>query len=327
MLRIRTLTVPVLASALLLAACGGDTPDGQAPEAGAAAVSEPGVVEVVARGLELEAPAEIPSGWTTFRFANESSMVHFVMVERLPEGRTLADQQAEVAPPFQEGLDLLMGGDVDAAMTRFGELPEWFGEIVFMGGPGLTGPGRTSEASVFLEPGTYLLECYVKTDGVFHSFNPDPDAFGMMHEFTVTGAPSGAAEPAPTVRLSISTAEGIVPDRDVLSAGRHTFGVEFVDQTVHENFVGHDVHLLQMADDTDPEAVSEWMNWSLPGGLETPAPVPFLGGINDMPPGTTGYFTVDLDPGRYALVSEVADPLSKGMLRVFTVEAQAAARE
>ena len=57
------------------------------------------------------------------------------MVERIPDGQGIESQQAEVAPVFQEGMDLLAAGDVDAALVRFGDLPEWFGEIIFMGGP------------------------------------------------------------------------------------------------------------------------------------------------------------------------------------------------
>ena len=53
---------------------------------------------MTAVGLTLSAPDTIPSGWTTFRFANQSNMVHFAVVERMPEGRDLVDQQEIVAP-------------------------------------------------------------------------------------------------------------------------------------------------------------------------------------------------------------------------------------
>ncbi len=53
-----------------------------------------GVVEVIARGLTLEAPDEIPSGWTTFRFRNESPMTHFAVVESVPDGRGSESHQA-----------------------------------------------------------------------------------------------------------------------------------------------------------------------------------------------------------------------------------------
>lgn len=56
-----------------------------------------------------------------------------------------------------------------------------------------------------------------------------------------------------------------------------------------------------------------------PTGLEVPAPATFLGGVNEMPVGSTGYLTVDLEPGQYAWIAEVPKPMEKGMLKSFTV--------
>lgn len=278
----------------------------------------PNVVEVTAQGLDFLAPDEIPSGWTTFRFNNESGMIHFATVQRLPEGIGVEDHQAEVAPPFQEGMDLLNEGEVEAAMEAFGQLPEWFGEVVILGGPGFTSAGGTAEATVYLEPDTYMLECYVKTEGVFHSYNPDPDVYGMVHEFTVTEEASGAPEPSATLELSLSSERGIEVEGEV-GPGEHTVAVHFEDQAVHENFVGHDVHLVRLEEGTDTEVVATWMDWTQATGLETPAPAVFLGGLNEMPAGATGYFTVTLEPGLYAWVAEVPNPAEKGMLKTFTV--------
>jgi len=36
--------------------------------------------------------------------------------------------------------------------------------------------------------------------------------------------------------------------------------------------------------------------------------------------GDTGYFTVNLSPGRYVLISEVPNPASKNMLKTFVVK-------
>ncbi|MCG6873004.1 MAG: hypothetical protein LJE84_12000 [Gammaproteobacteria bacterium] len=276
------------------------------------------VYEITARGLALEAADEIPSGWTTIRFNNQSGMVHFALVERLPEGHGVKEQQDQVAPVFQQGMDLLNAGNKKAANQKFGELPEWFGKIVFLGGPGMTTPGRIAETTVYLEPGNYMAECYVKTNGVFHSYNPDPQQFGMVHGFRVTTDKSGAPQPQATVRITLSGDKGIEVDGNP-NAGEHTVAVHFADQKVHANFLGHDVHLARLADDTDLEKLATWMDWRQPNGLETPAPVEFFGGIHDMPAGSTGYFKVRLNPGRYAWVAEVDDPAQKNMLKVFTV--------
>ena len=290
------------------------------PEAAAAeTVVDVNLFEVTAEGLDfVDAPEEIPAGWTTFRLANESSMAHFAMVQRLPEGMGIADQQAEVAPPFQEGMDLLNEGEVEAAMAAFGELPEWYGEVTILGGPGLTAAGETSQATVYLEPGTYLLECYVKTDGIFHSYNPADGVYGMVHEFTVTEAVSDAPEPTADVALTISSEGGFEVDGE-MQAGDQTIAVSFEDQIVHENFLGHDVHLVRLDEDVDMENLATWMDWTQATGLETPAPATFLGGLHEMPAGETGYFTVELEPGDYALIAEVPNPAGKGMLHTFTV--------
>ncbi len=317
-LRIPALLAPLM---IWLAACGSEAPPtlpSPEPTTLTSAVSPPAVVEIVARGLSFEAPAEVPSGWNTFRFRNESGMVHFALIERLPEGIGIAEQQAEVAPLFQQGMDLLNAGDTDAGMAKFGELPEWFGGIVFVGGPGFTSPGQTSEATIHLEPGTYLIECYVKTGGVFHSYNPAPDAYGMVHEFTVTGDDLPTEPPAADLRLTLSSEHGIEIAGEP-SAGTQVVAVVFEDQRVYENFVGHDVHLVRLADDTDLDALAAWMDWRAPEGLETPAPAEFLGGINEMPAGATAYLRIDLAPGRYAWISEVPDAGEKGLLKTFTV--------
>jgi hypothetical protein len=295
---------------LLTAACGGP-----GSESGSL---EDNVVDVVARGLTFEAPDTVAAGWTSFRFRNESAMTHFALIERLPDGIGIERQQGEVAPMFQEGMNALAAGDPDAAMEAFGTLPEWFGHIVFVGGPGVLAPGRTAESTVYLEAGTYLIECYVKTDGVFHSYNPNPATYGMVHEFIVTGAPTDTTAPEAELQLTLSSERGIEMAGNP-TLGEHVVAVQFEDQTVHENFVGHDVHLARLTDTTDIDAVATWMDWTRPGGLETPAPVEFVGGINEMPAGSTGYVTVRLEPGRYAWIAEVPDPAGKGMLAVFTV--------
>jgi len=277
------------------------------------------VVDVTIETMDFQMSSSIPSGWTTFRTSNRSAMTHLGVVERMPEGYGLREQQDEVAPVFQEGMDLIISGDMDGALAKFGELPEWFGQIVFLGGPGLIAPGEITETTVFLEPGTYLLECYVKTDGIFHSYNPSPAMDGMVAQFAVTEEPSGAPEPVPTLEISISSVGGMKVVGEP-SAGPHTVAVHFEDQVLHEHFLGHDVHLVHLTPETDIEALVDWMSWALPAGLQTPAPAKFLGGINELPAGSTGYFRVELEPGDYAFIAEVPAADEKGMFHRFTVQ-------
>ena len=215
-------------------------------------------------------------------------------------------------------MDLLNEGDFEGALEKFGELPAWFFEVIFMVGPGLILPGKSAEMTVYLEPGTYMLECYVKTDGIFHSYNPTPGEFGMVHEITVTDEYSGASEPKPSLQMTISSVSGI-EIHGMLRPGKHVVAVNFEDQIVHEHFLGHDVHLVRLEGETDISELVTWMDWTQSTGLETPAPAEFLGGTHEMPAGETAYFPMLLKPGRYAFISEVPNSFDKGMLVEFTV--------
>ncbi len=279
---------------------------------------ESGLVELRAVGLEFEGPDEAPSGWTTIRLINDSQMEHFAVFARYPEGRGVDDHQNLVAPNFQEGMDLLNEGLVDSAMAAFGRLPDWYGEVVFFGGPGLVSPGRTTQVTVDLQPGTYVVECYVKTGGIFHSYNPVEGEYGMVHEITVLDEANGRPAPDADIEMTISSTDGTSVD-DEVTAGRHTVAVQFADQAPHENFVGHDVHLVRLYPDQDMSELTTWMDWTQAAGLETPAPAEFIGGTNEMPAGTTANVTVDLEPGRYAWIAEVPNAAEKGMLRTFEV--------
>ena len=79
--------------------------------------------------------------------------------------------------------------------------------------------------------------------------------------------------------------------------------------------------MVKLEDFASEDALEAWMDWSDPKGLITPVPngVTFLGGVNDMPAESTGYFYVDLKPGKYAFISEIPNSKQKGMFKSFTV--------
>ncbi len=272
--------------------------------------------DVVARGLEFDAPAETRPGWTRMRLINESGMTHFALVERLPEGIGLRQQQEQVAPVFQAGMDRLARGDAEAANAAFAQLPAWFGDVVFLGGPGLSGPGGVSEVTLYLAPGNYLLECYVKTGGTFHSYNPDPGRDGMVRAFRVAGEELPTQPPSSNLAISISSAGGF-DIRGEPVVGSNTVRVRFADQKIYPNFVEHDLHLVRLDASTDLQQLEAWMDWTRVGGLETPAPARFVGGLNEMPAGSEAYLHLDLEPGRYAWIAEVPGAAALGMLQVF----------
>ncbi len=131
-------------------------------------------------------------------------MVHFIFLDHLPGNRTSKELLTEVSPIFQQASYLITEGKVEEAYQQFSTLPEWFGDIVFRGGPGFLSPGYTSEATLYLEPGNYVMECYIKTsDGTFH-WN-----LGMHVDFRVSNELSNAVAPENATIEIFITDEGL----------------------------------------------------------------------------------------------------------------------
>lgn len=277
----------------------------------ALAQSESGsTVDTVAVGHQFQMSTnEVASGWTTFRLDNQGDEVHFLVIERLPEGKTLQDSVTEVVPPFQEAMNLINAGDPEAGFAKLGDLPAWFGEVQFMGGPGLVSPGHVAEVTVDLQPGTYVVECYVKDEnGEFHSYH------GMIEELTVTDEEATTSEPTAGLEIRLSN-DGIEADEEIES-GRHVIAIHFDEHQPPPAF-GNDVHIVRLEDGQQAEEIAPWMDWAQVQGLRSPAPAEFLGGTHEMPVGNIAYMTVDLEPGRYAYVSELSPEFE--MWKEFTV--------
>ncbi|MFZ9003367.1 MAG: hypothetical protein ACO20F_12815 [Robiginitalea sp.] len=273
-------------------------------------------MEVVTKSMEFYAPDTIPSGWNTFVYKNQSTEPHFILLDKYPEGVTIENTIEEVAPAFEEGMSLIMEGRMEESMEAFGKLPEWFPQVVFSGGTGLISPNQTAISTLNLEPGYYIMECYVRMpDGRFHT------SMGMAKELIVTEEDSGLSPPEADIDINIWSQGGIGWNGQP-RAGKNNFRVTYGDQIVHENFVGHDVNLARMEDGADLEALEAWINWATPTGLMSstlPEGFTFLGGTNDAPEGSILYFEVTLQPGTYVLISEVPNTSDKGLLKTFTV--------
>jgi hypothetical protein len=301
---------------------------------------------------------EVAAGWTTLELDNQTEQTHFVYSSKVPhqaiedaadEGMALLDFWTEtVTKPFQWDTDESHipdktpepGDDTDIYESLF---PPWFSDVTFYGGPGLTSGSRSSMSSVNLDPGEYIVECYVKDDNNdFHSY------LGMIDHLSVTDDRSQATEPESTIDVSLSN-DGVDAD-DTVRPGQHTVAVEFNEQQLYSNQVGHDIHLIRFDDETDVTDVSGWMDWTDPAQLisngtdsgtvavtggpragdltvdtsvsDGTTPGAFLGGVTDIWTADlprTGYVHVNLKPGNYAWVAEVPEPDSEGLLQEFTV--------
>ena len=316
----RAMAMTALAGTMLLVGCGDRPkgPDEAAATAAALSGPQPYVVEIRAVGKTFEGQGKIPSGWTTFKFVNASSMVHFAIIDVPPDGVTAQEMSDTVMEPFQEAMDAMNSGDDEAVDAAFARFPAWIAELGRAGGPGFLSPGLTGQTTVYLEPGQYVIECYVKSDGVFHSTSPGDGRLGMMLDLTVTEEANGASEPSADATLVVRNS-GLELLSGELVPGANTIRVDFLEQQALPSFVGNDVHLIRVDDADSVAETNAWMDWRTKDGLEDPAPAAFLGGINDLPAGTHGYFTVQLEPGDYAFIAEMPDPQASGFVLPFSV--------
>jgi hypothetical protein len=277
------------------------------------------LLEIDASGMRFQGDNTISSGWTTIRLNNKDNMLHFAMIVRLPDGVTAIDYSDELGSKFQQGYELMLEGRDEEVAAVFGSMPEWVTELSYHGGPGFISGNRSAEATQFLEPGEYLVECYIKTNGIFHSYSPQPGMLTMLLPLTVTDPPGNMAEPGANATLTIDESGFRLTD-GALKPGENSVRVQFDTQIRYPSFVGQDVHVMRVDSDTDIQAALDWMDWQDRDGLLTPSPVTFIGGINDvMPAGSGAYFTVELSPGRYAFIGETPEAEKKGLLLEFEI--------
>lgn len=297
----------------LLVGCQGGEPAAEAPAAepvAEAPTADDGVVRVTVRDYSFTGPPSVDSGWNTFRLTNEGEEPHFMLLWKLPEGITFGDYAEAVPPLFGRHHARYVAGEIDqeGLMAAIGgELPEWFAGVHGAGVVGLVSPGHTAESTVWLEPGEYAMECYVKSaDGKFHGEQ------GMLRPFIVNEEATALEEPEADVAVTLSNYAIEVAGE--LTSGEHTFAVTAND--VAEGLLGHDLHLVRLAPEMSIDELVTWMNWV--DQMNSPAPAEFLGGVDEVRPGPPHYFTATLDPGRYALISE--GYAAQGIVHEFSVE-------
>lgn len=304
----RTLTSAALCTFLvsLTVGCGGGDQTAQNAEASSH------VLEVTAKDFGFEMPEEVASGWTTFRFTNTGEQEHFVYVYRLPTSVSYNQFKQEGMTAFGRVWNRYASGETtpEEAMKEFAEeLPSWFTDLTPAGGVALTEPGETAETTVRLTPGTYGVECYVKTPkGTWHTER------GMQRKMVVTEESNGASSPEADVEITLSNYQ--IELSGTLSAGPQTVAVKVTDRP--EGFMAHDLNLFRLEAEETVEEIVAWMDWMDLDQFRAPAPAYSLGGVEHLASDQTGYMTVDLEPGRYAFVSEEYG--SRGMTHEFTVQ-------
>lgn len=261
-------------------------------------------LEVTARDYEFQTHAtEIPAGWATVELHNRGEETHVLELFRIPEEGTYREVRRYYGVLDTLGSDL-EAGVIDSATYRKAvkkHRPSF--ELERAGGPGMVAPGRTTHATSRLKPGTHVMICYVRdSTGTAHIMR------GMRDRLEV-GEASSAGEP-PEADLEVTLAEYEMSVQGDLERGDQTVAVHFGEREKALESPYMTVHLVRLEKGMTADRVLQW-------DASAPAPAEALGGANPLPAGKTMYFTVNLDPGRYALVFPAGD--ESGSAKTFTV--------
>jgi hypothetical protein len=267
-----------LVVAMGLAACSvketpGNTDTGTAAAVTTAATpqSAPNVVHIIAKDYSFDAPAQIPAGLTTLHLMNQGKEPHQAGLIRLTEGKTFEEFMASLK-----------------AMKPNTPPPGW---VVFDGGPNAAAPGGTSEATQILEPGNYVLTCFIpSSDGVPHIMK------GMSRGLVVTASTAAAApEPTPTVTMTLSDYKFELSQP--LKSGQNIVRVENTADQPHE------VVVFKLP---PGKTMKDFQAW-LPVSDKQPPPAIPMGGVVGLSKGLHALFTTNLDAGDYVLVCFLQD--------------------
>lgn len=309
------LITPCVLLLLIITGCKKDTSKTNTTDSSSTAEKSE-IVEVITYGMDFNLPDTLKSGWTTFKYINKSYEPHFFIFEKMPDSVGINEYKSELVPPFKKAFELLAEGNVEAGMKEFEKIPQWFYSVEFGGGVALTSAQTTTQSTIFLNPGTYVMECYVRMpNGLPHAF------MGMLKELTVLEASNEQSAPNADHNISVSSEEGIA-FIDTLSVGEYVLSVSFKDQKKYEHMLGHDVNLVKIANDSLLPVLGDWLNAADFQAFRSPAPegLTFLGGVEDLESGNTGYFNVNLSKGKYVLISEIPNTIDRNMYTTFKVE-------
>ena len=239
------------------------------------------VVTVHAKEFAFEMPKSLPAGQTSFRLINDGKELHHLTFIRLGAGKTAAD--------FAEAV-------------KAGPPPKW---ATMVGGPNAAVPGRSVEATLTLEPGNYLVACFIPSPGeeVPHAMK------GMIQPLTVTApgvaqagaskaaAPQADAAPDPKPDVHLELKEYGFAFSKPITAGKHTIHV------MNQGAQDHEVVLVRLA---PGKHAADFTDWAMTG-MKGPPPAEPMDGMAAMATGRTAIFSGDFTPGMYAAVCFVND--------------------
>ena len=227
----------------------------------------PETITVTANDYAFEAPYWVSAGAVTLKLVNKGKEFHHIWLLRIDHDKTAADF-------------------IEALKAGHGNFPVWARDV---GGPNAPAPGGEANATVELEPGTYLLACAIPSaDGVPHVMK------GMVRTMIVTKSPRRAAVPRSDVTMTLRDYNFTLSAP--LTAGRRVIDVRNYGRQAHE------IELVKLAPGKSAEDVVRWIE--KPVGAPPGRP---LGGVSPLASGGRSQFSADLEPGRYALICFLPD--------------------
>jgi hypothetical protein len=277
---------PLLAAALVLGGCLRPMVGSVSPAPAQEPASSPPVIDIMASDYAFDAPDTLPAGLVTVRLMNHGPEPHHAQLLRLNEGVTVEEFSSALQTEGEAALRL----------------------VTVAGGAGALDPHKTTDVTLDLAPGTYVLACFIASpDGVPHL------AKGMLKPLTVASAPAQASKPS-DVNGTMTLRDFSFDIPDTVPAGEVTYRV------VNDGPQPHELNILKLAPGKTTQDVLAWQ-----ADPSTPPPFEAVGGMNGLGAAIDGYMTVDLQPGSYVAICNIPDPGSGqphsrlGMIRAFTV--------
>jgi uncharacterized cupredoxin-like copper-binding protein len=260
-------------------------------------------------------PDSTTAGWHTVSLTNKGFEPHELVWMKLAPGETpeqhMQAMMAMMTPPSN---DTMSNGTM--SNDTMGNGSSMSGADKGLGGPvtappvppGVNAPpyNTTESVTLFLEPGSYVVECEIPGAAGPHMFH------GMMKQVNVTGNAS-MDQGAPSSDLSVSLKE-----YQFVWTGKPTAGHHLIKVT-NDGTMPHEIVLAQLA----PNAtVDDALNFT-----ENPQGAPPFGelfGTGQLDPGQTVYVVADLSAGSYGELCLMPSPngtphAALGMKGQFTV--------
>lgn len=269
-----------------------------------------GLTEIVVTAeqytFSASTPGALAEGWYIITLQNDSDVATNVNLALLPEGTS--------------------GGDLSGAAAQLfgpegGEVPDWWGEATFAGGP-LAAAGESASTLAYLTPGNWYLfkslpEAQQGPSSIAVLTPEELEAnYGVAPEDSATPAASPEVDGPVAPEGVVATVTIDVADDGIFADGAPAGG----QQVLQVNNAGESVHNLVIlhTNDTVDEAgaadlASAWLAGEESGAMA-------VAGVGTLSEGGTAFAEVDVQPGTYVVFGQMPGDLDNGVVTMFTAQ-------